>query len=169
MSETLDNERFRLLLRTVHGKAIEILYHQYFEGLVSLSLKFVSDRSSAEDIVQETLVHVWEQHKVLSQPNELPIHFYLARVVKNKSITAYKRGLKLQENYAQFLNGNHAPSVEQTVEIKIIGQEITERIKAHLKTFPQREKEGNTHSIYFDPLWSAHNPSRSPSVKSQVG
>lgn len=141
MPETLDNERFRLLLRAVPGKAIEYLYTYYFEGLVRLALKFISDRSVAEDIVQDTLVHVWEQHKTLGQSNELPIHFYLARVVKNKSITQYKKGLRLQENYAQFLNGNRVPAIEQTAEAQLIDQEIAGRIKAYISTFPKREKE----------------------------
>lgn len=147
MRETLNNERFRLLLLAVPGKAIDSLYEQYFEGLVRLSLKFVNDRALAEDIVQETLLHVWEQHKTLSKPNELPIHFYLMRVVKNKSITAYKKRLKLYENYAQFLNGNRVPSIDQTVEVQIIEQEISERIRALIESFPKRERECLTMKI----------------------
>lgn len=141
MPETLDNDRFRLLLRTLPGKAIDYLYAHYYEGLVLLSIKYLHDRHLAEDIVQETLLHVWQQHKALSEPNDLPIHFYLARVVKNKSITEYKKSLKLQNNYAQFLNGNRVPSIEQTIERQMIDQEISERIKKYIDTFPPREKQ----------------------------
>lgn len=147
MPETLDNERFRLLLCAVPAKAIDYLYRYYYEGLVVLSQKYVQHRPTAEDIVQETFVHVWENHKTLSQPNELPFYFYLARVVKNKSISQYKKAIRLQENYAQFLNGNRVPSVEQTVEAQINDQEIAERIKAHIDTFPDREKECLTMKI----------------------
>ncbi|HNP95375.1 MAG TPA: sigma-70 family RNA polymerase sigma factor [Cyclobacteriaceae bacterium] len=141
MPETLDNERFRLLLGAMPAKAIELLYDHYFEGLVHLSIKFVSDRNIAEDVVQDTLVHVWEQHKELSNHHDLPIHFYLARVVRNKSITFYKQHLKLMDNYAQFLNGNRVPSLEQTVESQLIDHEIAERIKARIATFPYRERQ----------------------------
>lgn len=141
MPETLDNERFRLLLRALPGKAIEFLYHHYYEGLVRLSLKFINDRPAAEDIVQETLLQVWEQHQKLSNYNELPIQFYLARVVKNKSITHYKKELRLQENYAQFLNGSRVPGLAQTAEQLIIERETTERIQSLINTFPNREKQ----------------------------
>ena len=53
MPDTLDNERFRLLLRTLPGKAIDYLYTHYYEGLVRLSGKYLRDRHLAEDIVQE--------------------------------------------------------------------------------------------------------------------
>lgn len=141
MPETLDNERFRLLLRTVPGKAIAFLYEHYYEGLVRLSLRFIDGRTAAEDIVQETLIHVWEEHKVLSNHHEVPIQFYLARVVKNKSITYYKKELRLQENYAQFLNGSRVSGLAQTAEQLIIERETAERIQSLINTFPNREKQ----------------------------
>lgn len=141
MPETLDNERFRLLLRAVPGKAIEIIYNQYYEGLVHLSMKFVGVRPAAEDIVQETFVHLWEKHKTLSEYNETPINFYLARVVKNKSITHYKKTLRLQETYAHYLNGSRINAIHQTIETQWIDQEISDRIKAHINSFPPREKQ----------------------------
>lgn len=140
MPETLDNERFRLLLRTMPGKAIEFLYDHYYESLVKLSLKFINLRSVAEDIVQETFVQVWEQHKNLSNYNHLPIRFYLARIVQYKSISFYKKNLKMQENYAGFLQGK-SPAQEQTIEMQMIDQEITQRIRSYIETFPTREKQ----------------------------
>lgn len=141
MPDTLDNERFRLLLRTLPGKAIDYLYTHYYEGLVRLSSKYLRDRHLAEDVVQETFLHVWEQHKSLSNNHDLPIHFYLARVVKNKSITQYKKTLKLQSNYTHFLNGYRVPSAEETIERQMIAEEIAGRIRKYIDTFPLREKQ----------------------------
>ncbi len=141
MLGTLDNERFRLLLRTLPGKAIDYLYTHYYEGLILLSTKYLHDRHLAEDIVQETFLHVWEHHKSLSRTHDLPIQFYLTRVVKNKSITQYKKGLRLQENYGQFLSGNFLATTDLNAETQIIHQEITDRIKAKINAFPMREKE----------------------------
>jgi RNA polymerase sigma factor (sigma-70 family) len=91
--------------------------------------------------VQETFVHVWENHKTLGRAHDQPIHFYLARVVKNKSISWYKKSLRLHENHTLYLNGNSVGSAEQSIETQLIDEEISARLKEVINTFPKREKE----------------------------
>ena len=73
MSGRIDNERFRKLLLSLPGKALEILYDQYFLDLFRMAKFLTHDDNVAEDIVQETFVHVWENRKKLGRHHEKSI------------------------------------------------------------------------------------------------
>jgi RNA polymerase sigma-70 factor (ECF subfamily) len=140
MTVNIENERIRKLLLSLPGKAIEILYDKYYSKLLRIA-KFLSrDEKVAEDIVQETYVHVWENHKKLGQYHEQPIYTYMIKVVKNKAIGHFRDTIRLSKHQIEYLNGtvlDAAPSIEA----RIIRIEINEEIRQLIATFPRREKE----------------------------
>ncbi len=141
MSGFIENERFRKLLLSFPGKAIEFLYDQYYYSLVSIARRLTHDQKASEDIVQETFLHVWENHKQLGQYHERSIEHYLVRVVKNKSISRYKRTLQLNERKIEFFNGYSVHSNDPSIEDQIIQVEIDKEIRQLITSFPRRERE----------------------------
>lgn len=140
MAGFIENERFRKLLYAFPSKAIEFLYDQYYRSLVSIAKKYTHDQKASEDIVQETFLHVWENHKQLGQHHERSIEHYLVRVVKNKAITFYKRSLQINVQKMEFFK--EAPcSADLSIEDKIIKCEVENEIRHIIKTFPRREQE----------------------------
>ena len=137
----IDNNRFRKLLLALPEKAIEILYEQYYHVLVSLAESLTHDRKASEDIVQETFIHVWEQHRKLGQPESRSFGYYLVRVVRNKAITWYKEQLR-RGRYRSELTGllAFAAGVE-SAESRMIGIEMVHEIRGIIVTFPRREME----------------------------
>ncbi|MBS1680970.1 MAG: sigma-70 family RNA polymerase sigma factor [Bacteroidetes bacterium] len=137
----IENERFRKLLLAFPAKAIEFLYDQYYHSLISIARRLTHDTKVSEDIVQETFVHVWENHKQLGQYHERSIEHYLVRVVKNKAISHYKRTLQLNEKKIEFVNGYSFSSNDPSVEDQIIKAEVNNQVRQIINTFPKRERE----------------------------
>jgi RNA polymerase sigma factor (sigma-70 family) len=141
MPDHIDNERFRKILLSYPAKAIEFLYQHYYHSLVNISKSLTHNRKASEDIVQELFVHVWEKHKWLGQHHDKSIQHYLVRVVKNMSITYYKKNFTLEENKLKYLNGNTVPSVEKSIETNLIESEIYRELRQAVAGFPKRERE----------------------------
>lgn len=120
-------------------KAIEILYERYADILIILAESYVHDRKAAEDIVQETFIHIWEQHRKLGQPDDRSIEHYLVRVVRNKAITCYNKQVRQNRVNAVQMNGYGQPEV--SVEARWIDLEINRQIRSIILTFPGREKQ----------------------------
>jgi RNA polymerase sigma-70 factor (ECF subfamily) len=141
MSGLIENERFRKLLLSFPAKAIEFLYDQYYRSLIRIAKNLTHDPKVSEDIVQDTFVHIWENHKHLGQYHDRSFEYYLVRVVKNKAITYYKQSKQLQEQKIQFLNGHDLNENDLPVEAKLIRGEMSQEIRQLIHTFPKREKE----------------------------
>jgi RNA polymerase sigma-70 factor, ECF subfamily len=140
MSGNIENEPLRKLLLSFPSKAIELLYDQYYLRLVGIARKFTNDPKASEDIVQETFLHVWENHQQLGQPHERSIEHYLVRVVKNKSISRYKRTLRQHERKIEFLHGLYGLG-DPSIEDRLIRAEVDQAIRKVIATFPRRERE----------------------------
>ncbi|HEY0743798.1 MAG TPA: sigma factor [Chryseosolibacter sp.] len=92
-----DNGRFRKLLRSYPAKAVEILYDAFYKKLVTLAFHFTQDLYASEDIVQETLIQVWEKHIVLSEDHHRSIENTLSALYainQSRITTTHSRGSK---------------------------------------------------------------------------
>jgi RNA polymerase sigma factor (sigma-70 family) len=139
MPGSFDHDRFRQLLRSHPESAINLLAKRYWTMLVGISKGFTNDVNSAHDIVQETFAHVWEKHKVLSQEHEKTIDNYLIQVVRYKSITHFKKTIKISDLKRKYLDDQSVS--DSSVETSIIKDEIVASIRSLIATFPKRERE----------------------------
>lgn len=140
MPDPINNERFRKLLLSVPTKAIEFLYDSYYHLLIGVSKRLTKNHDASVDIVQETLIHVWDRRSELGQYHDQSIQHYLVRVVRNKSISFFKSNIKVEEGL-RHLNGKHRQNSESPIEMKIIEQEVQSEIRQLITSFPKREKE----------------------------
>lgn len=139
MPGNIDPERFRLLLRSHPESAINLLVKRYWSTLISISRNFTNDIESARDIVQETFAHVWEKHKTLSETHEKTIDNYLVQVVRYKSITHFKKNVKLSDLKHQYQRDSQR--TEESAEARIIKEEIIGAVRSFIDTFPLRERQ----------------------------
>ena len=54
------------LQKNVH-QAFELLYEHYFADLCVYALRFFDNRDDAQDLVQQTMIRLWEQHDKLQK------------------------------------------------------------------------------------------------------
>ena len=136
-----DNEKFRKLLTAYPVKALELLYEQFYRSLFNIARSLTQDIFAAEDILQETFMHVWENRKILGRHDGRSIENYLVRVVKYKSITHYKQVRQQDQRKALFINGHNHHLNELSAEDKIIKAEVVEEIRTLISSFPRAERE----------------------------
>ena len=141
MPGAINNERFRKLLLSSPGTAIEILYHGYYSSLLNIAKYLTQDNAVSEDIVQEAFIHVWQNHKQLGQFHTRSIQHYLVKVVRYKAISHYKEVVRTSKRKKMFLNGQVHNRTEPSVETNLIALEIRREIRQLIATFPPKEKE----------------------------
>lgn len=89
-------------LQTNMRKAFELLYEHYFADLCVYALRFFDNADDAQDLVQQTLIKLWEQNEKL-QTTEF-IRTYVFRCVHNAGLnTVRSRKQKAQTTDAEYL------------------------------------------------------------------
>ncbi|MFB6342436.1 RNA polymerase sigma-70 factor [Saccharicrinis sp. FJH62] len=69
-------------------QAFAVVYKEFYKPLCYYAFKFFQDEITAEDIVQKTMVKLWEQRKKITEINS--ISSFLYRTVHNNSINELK-------------------------------------------------------------------------------
>ncbi|HOX84013.1 MAG TPA: sigma-70 family RNA polymerase sigma factor [Chryseolinea sp.] len=141
MAIEIDNQRFRKLLQAYPAKAIEILYEQYAQSLKKLALKLTQDELATEDIVQEAFIVIWQNHKHLAQQNDQSIEPYFVRIVRNKSITFFRKKRMNTVTHFLPLKGEQMRNAEKSMELQIIEKELSLQLREVVATLPLRERE----------------------------
>lgn len=86
-SEYLDinnNHSVITALKAGEEKAFETVYRYYFRSLCAFCSQYVSEQEEIEEIVQDTLVWLWENRSCLIE--ELTLKTLLFTIVKNKAL-----------------------------------------------------------------------------------
>ena len=73
-------------------KAYKELYYLLFDGLYRFSFSFVKSKESAEEIVSDVFIKVWQMRDRLTDINNLKVYLYT--VTKNFSINYIQRNFK---------------------------------------------------------------------------
>jgi RNA polymerase sigma factor (sigma-70 family) len=141
MHDSIDSPRFRTLLRLFPHKAIQTLYKSYYHTLLGISLGLTQRLHVAEDIVQDTFIHVLENSHRIHDHHEKSIQHYLVRIVRNKSITVNKAIRTLRHQQTAYLNGHPVKASQKSPEILTIERETADLIRQIIETFPPREKQ----------------------------
>lgn len=120
-------------------KAMRTMYDLYHRRLLRVALNYTREIESAEDIVQEAYIHVWEKRIYLCEDTTMTILQFMMGMVKNRSITCYNR-------QQRFLRERHNlydlfTTTEESIEIQQIRQETLIAIRDVIVTFPLREKQ----------------------------
>jgi RNA polymerase sigma-70 factor (ECF subfamily) len=138
MSPIIDNEQIRKLLGSSPAKAVEILYGFYYKSLGSIARSLTRDSVVAEDIIQETFLAVMRNSRQLSKSHERSIEHYLVRVVRNLSVSYYKRKklLRFEDMAVSTRELADAP-----MEGGVSQADTIQFVRRAVRTFPKRERE----------------------------
>lgn len=117
-------------------KAFEKLFHKYYGHLCSFATKIINDDDSAEEIVQDLFVKLWEKREHLSI--ETSLKNYLFRSVKNLCLNFIQHNkIKLQ----------HAQIVHSEVESNFSDDDVYPeidlafKIEESINSLPEKRKE----------------------------
>jgi RNA polymerase sigma-70 factor (ECF subfamily) len=117
--------------------AFELLFHFYYPGLVIYSTQFTTDRTEAEEIVQDFFVRFWQRHQQISLTDSLKS--YLFSSVKNGSLN-YLKHKKVEEKYIRQMTelSNHHLVYDPDL---YLSSELQEKVKNAIDLLPERCRE----------------------------
>jgi len=139
MNVGIDDQRFRKLLHAYPMEAIELLYDLFYKKLFSIAVKLTQDSNAARDIVHDTFLTIWDKRKQVSKGHEKSIEHYLTRIVRNKSVSHFKRRKHLSLEDLIYMKS--VTIEENPVEAKLINAELRIELRKVIATFPKREQE----------------------------
>ncbi|MDR2361576.1 MAG: RNA polymerase sigma-70 factor [Prevotellaceae bacterium] len=150
----LDNSQIIIRLRAGDEHFFEVVYKTYFAGLCSFASQYVS-LEEAKEIVQETMLWLWENRTVLIP--ELSLKSLLFTIVKHKSLNRATQGViqhrvhhKIEEKYrAQF----NDPDFYLSGELMTLFNEALQKLPAeYRRAFEMSRFECMTHKEIADRL-----------------
>ena len=117
-------------------KAFEMLFHKYYGHLCSFAAKIINDDDSAEEIVQDLFVKLWEKREKLFI--ETSLKNYLFRSVKNLCLNFIQHNktkiqhaqIVLSEVESNFSDDDNYPEIDLVV-----------KIEESINSLPEKRKE----------------------------
>jgi RNA polymerase sigma-70 factor, ECF subfamily len=140
-----DNEYILIeKLKKGDDRALEKIFLTHYTNLCNYAYEFVHDTSTAEDIVSDAFVWMWENREKLTIKTSL--QSYLFKIVHNRCIN-YIQKLKVRDRYSKdkillttsenhktLGNANHPLNM-------LISKEMQERITKAIENLPPQCKE----------------------------
>lgn len=128
-----------LLCRLHHGdmQAFDILYHRYSQVIYANILKFLKDETSAEDLLQDVFLGIWENRSKIDPEQSFAAFLFTC----SRNITFnFKRRLKLEmESEIQLAYG--IVESENTIDKVLDSKEAMALVEELLSRLPkQRQK-----------------------------
>lgn len=124
--------------------AIKWLYQEYYIGLCTYANRFTKNKSAAEEIVQQSIIRLWEKREFL-QINE-SIVAYLFGTVKNNCLNHLKHQQIVNSHTGNAIlsiqEGEELIYLSQETGLSIyIAQELENKIKEAIEKLPEQCRE----------------------------
>lgn len=128
------------LMERVHAgdvEAFDELLGRYWPPLVAYAARLVGSRDAAEDVVQETMVRVWEQRAEWTPGRHLRAFLY--RITRNRALNEQAKG-RVRREWAE--RERHRPRPTEPSPPEIAEQNaLRESIERAIEALPDRRRE----------------------------
>ncbi len=116
--------------------AFRTLFKRYYLPLVQYARRYIRDRQTAEDIVSDVYLKIWEKR------NELNIHdsikAYMYKMTRNYSLNYLKRNkLESTETWQLKLSAQHVTFADEQLHL----DEMEKHIEKAINALPDRTRE----------------------------
>lgn len=128
-----------LLLRISKGdeRAFLMFYDMYWEQLYVYAVRILKDKTTAEDVIQEVFIKIWNIREHLMSVRDL--NPYLITITKNLSIKAILKSNRLQSDLNSFISVFE--SKERSIEEVFDAKELSRLIDFQVDELPDKMKE----------------------------
>lgn len=113
------------------------VFSAYYKDMVFFAYSFTHELSSAEDIVQETFVKLWEDHEKLIVT--VSLKSILLKTIQNKCID-WHRHKKIVNNHCSYIIDN-SPLYEYDTDNYVLRSDLELRIEMAITNLPEKFKE----------------------------
>lgn len=119
-------------LQKGNERAFDTVFKQYYKSLCQFSYSLIKDQDTAESLVQEVFVKLWEKRKNLTDIDNL--FSYLIGMVRNQSIDF----LRKEKTSSKIYNQLRPEKSENTTEEQISKNEFEEKLLKSIVNLPDR-------------------------------
>lgn len=131
--ENAGNQQFILNeLQKGNERAFDAIFKQYYKPLCQFSYSFIKDQDTAENLVQEVFVKLWEKRESMTNIDNLLS--YLMGMVRNQSIDF----LRKEKTNSKIYNQLRPENSENTTEEQISKNEFEEKLLKSILNLPER-------------------------------
>ena len=129
----------REYLHTWNEQTFKNHYSVYYRILVMHAMKFVSEMSVAEDIVQEVFMGILKLRRIFNDETELRSYLYTS--VRNKALDYQKhRNIELAF-LSKVMDTGHRYQINDNGEEQFFTEEIYRRLFEQIDALPPRQRE----------------------------
>ncbi|HYL39195.1 MAG TPA: sigma-70 family RNA polymerase sigma factor [Bryobacteraceae bacterium] len=125
-------------LRRRDPQALAVLYDRYGRMAYSLILRIVRDHATAEDLVQETFLRVWNRAQGVD-PERGSVGPWLLAVARNRAID-YLRSTAGRQRNALELEATDHPALYRNIEPEILNSDRTRRVRTAMERLPPNHR-----------------------------
>lgn len=131
--QNIDQEIFNSI-KLGDEKALEMLFHEYYQPLCQFAFSFLNDREEAEEVVQNSFVRIWEKRQEISIQTSAKAYLY--QVIRNSCLNELKhQKVKIQHQKWSIMDGD---GMEQSSDSMAIRGELEEKIKQAMQKLPEQ-------------------------------
>jgi len=132
-NDNTGNQQFILNeLQKGNERAFDTIFKQYYKPLCQFSYSLIKDQDTAENMVQEVFVKLWERRENITNIDNLLA--YLMGMVRNQSIDFLRKEKANSKIYNQLRPENS----ENTTEEQISKNEFEEKLLKSILNLPER-------------------------------
>lgn len=140
--EGIDDRVVAARIREGDSKVFDALVVEYYERLLRLAFTYVRERETAEEVVQDVFLAIWQQRARWAPDGGLRIYLYAA--TRNRSFS-WLRHRRLEEGFARDAGANQGvlPFVAAIEEADAAQrtEELDAAIVSAIESFPPRMRE----------------------------
>jgi RNA polymerase sigma factor (sigma-70 family) len=132
-------EEAAILAKIAEGdeQAFKIVYDHYYRQVYSFAFKWIEDKESAQEIVQETMLFLWQLGYKLTEVRN--VESYLKTIAKRKAIDVFRKKV-LQEKSVRalataYIDGHNERGTEHPGRR---GKSTSRSAAASVQTLPDR-------------------------------
>ncbi|WP_091152318.1 RNA polymerase sigma factor [Mucilaginibacter pineti] len=118
-------------------RAFRLLYKKYHPVIFAFTYHLSGSKQEAQDIVQETMLYVWQHAGELSTM-EKPLAF-LKTYVKRRGIDMLRKQLTAQKSEATF--GRNWQEAENETEQSMLLKDVRDQIEAAVSKLPKQQQQ----------------------------
>lgn len=141
---SLNDEELFNMMKKNEGNAFKFIFKKYYNRLLGYAMRFVQDRETAEDIIQEVFMSFWEKRQLLKS---ISLSSLLFCMVRNASLNYLKQKVlvdKFPIEYIENIDGEerlYSLDFALSADEETLYEELRKQIQEALSVLPERSRE----------------------------
>lgn len=134
-----DEGRVISMLKQGDEAALRIIYDRFYDRVFYLAIQFLKSPESAEEIVQDVFLKLWEKRQEIDETR--PVEAWLYTVTRNRVINQFRKVAREQACLKVKEVLPETTDFDKTADKKILDREVENLLDQALRQLPEKQRE----------------------------